>query len=231
MLFVARAARPNFHADMVKNLSQKPGAVSLWIRELRDVNIQIDRTRFRHNLERIGFAAGCEISKVLPYNKVSVQTPLGTAASHILKAQPVIATILRAGMPMHQGLLQCFDHADSAFVASYRKHHPDGSFEISSHYTTCPDLDDRPLIVADPMLATGASLVLALDSLLENGTPSSIHLVVAIAAQQGIDYVRRHYPQATIWAGDIDDELTAKSYIVPGLGDAGDLAFGPKRQN
>ncbi len=215
---------------MVKNLSQKPGAVSLWMRELRDINIQNDRMRFRHNLERIGFAAGCEISKTLSYQKGSVQTPLGTATTYTLKAQPVIATILRAGMPMHQGLLQCFDHADSAFVASYRKHHPDGSFEISSHYTTCPDLDGRPLIVADPMLATGASLVLALDSLLENGVPSSIHLVAAISTTEGIAHVERKYPQVTIWTGDVDEEMTAKSYIVPGLGDAGDLAFGLKRQ-
>lgn len=134
-------------------------------------------------------------------------------------------------MPLHQGLLQCFDGADSAFVAAYRKHHADGSFEIYSHYTTCPDLDGRPLIIADPMLATGASLVLAIDSLLQNGQPSSIHIVVAIAAAEGIERVLRKYPQVTIWTGDVDEELTAKSYIVPGLGDAGDLAFGPKRQS
>lgn len=215
---------------MVKNLSSKPGAISVWMRELRDVHIQTDRLRFRHNLERIGFAAGCDISKTLPHARVEVQTPLGVADCFVLKAQPVVATILRAGMPLHQGLLQCFDGADSAFVASYRKHHADGSFEIYSHYTTCPELDGRPLIIADPMLATGASLVLAIDSLLENGMPSSIHIVVAIAAVEGIDRVLRKYPQVTIWAGDVDEELTAKSYIVPGLGDAGDLAFGPKRQ-
>lgn len=224
-------AAPYLSRLMVKNLSSKPGAVGNWMRELRDVHIQTDRLRFRHNLERIGFIAGYEISKTLPHARQQVQTPLGMADCHVLGGQPVIATILRAGMPVHQGLLQCFDGADSAFVAAYRKHHADGSFEIYSHYTTCPDLDGRPLIIADPMLATGASLVLALDTLLENGTPSCIHIVVAIAATEGIERVRRKYPQATIWAGDVDDELTAKSYIVPGLGDAGDLAFGQKRQN
>lgn len=216
---------------MVKHLGSRSSAVSIWMRELRDVLIQTDRLRFRNNLERIGFAAGYEISKTLPHQKAAVQTPLGIADCYVPKAEPVIATILRAGMPVHQGLLQCFDQADSAFVASYRKHHADGSFEISSHYTTCPDLNDRPLIIADPMLATGASLVLAIDSLLENGTPTAIHIVVAIATREGIERVERKYPEVTIWAGDIDDELTAKSYIVPGLGDAGDLAFGPKRQH
>lgn len=215
---------------MVKNLSSKPGAIGVWMRELRDVHIQTDRLRFRHNLERIGFIAGYEISKTLAHARTEVHTPLGIADCFTLQAQPVIATILRAGMPLHQGLLQCFDGADSAFVAAYRKHHADGSFEIYSHYTTCPDLDGRPLIVADPMLATGASLVLAIDSLLQNGQPSSIHIVVAIAAAEGIERVLRKYPQVTIWTGDVDEELTAKSYIVPGLGDAGDLAFGPKRQ-
>lgn len=187
--------------------------------------------RFRTNLERIAEAMAYEISKVLPFKEIETETPLGTAISKVLKEQPVLATILRAGLPMHNGLLNYFDKADNAFIAAYRKHEKDGSFEISLEYMSCPDLEDRILIISDPMLATGASLVKTIHFLKEEGRPKEIHVVVAIACTIGIEYVKREEPSVTIWCGDIDDELTAKSYIVPGLGDAGDLAYGMKTQN
>lgn len=216
---------------MVVNLSEQHSLVSNWISELRDVNLQQDRMRFRHNLERIAEAAAYEISKVLPFAKTEVETPLGTATAKVLKDQPVLATILRAGIPMHNGLLNYFDKADNAFIAAYRKHEKDGSFEISLEYISCPDLENRIVIISDPMLATGASLVKAIHFLKEEGPPKEIHVVCAIACTVGIEYVKREAPAVTIWCGDIDEELTAKGYIVPGLGDAGDLAFGSKEQN
>lgn len=216
---------------MVTNLSQSNSLLRLWMREIRDVNIQGDRMRFRRNLERIGEIAAYELSRILPYQDIVVQTPMGEAACKDLAQQPVVATILRAGIPLQQGVIGYFDGADAAFVAAYRKHNPDGSFEIYQEYVTSPALDGRPLIVTDPMLATGASLVLAIEALLENGTPDSLHVVTAIAATQGIETLSRRFPEAHIWTGDIDEELTAKAYIVPGLGDAGDLSFGSKRQN
>jgi uracil phosphoribosyltransferase len=215
---------------MVINLSQQHSLVSNWVAELRDVNVQEDRMRFRRNLERIAESIAYEISKKLPAKQVEVTTPLGTATHWVLDGQPVLATILRAGLPMHQGLLNYFDKADNAFISAYRKHHPDGSFEIRLEYLACPPLQDRVLIIADPMLATGASLAKTLQFLRNEGTPTQVHVVTAIACQVGIDAVLREEPQATIWCGDIDEELTAKSYIVPGLGDAGDLAFGSKTQ-
>ena len=152
-------------------------------------------------------------------------------ACKILKQQPVLATILRAGLPLHQGLLNYFDKADNAFVSAYRKHDNEGSFEINLEYISCPEMEDRILIVSDPMLATGASLIKTVQYLKDEGQPSGIHIVVAIACTVGLEYVRREIPKATIWCGDIDDELTAKGYIVPGLGDAGDLAYGTKIQS
>jgi uracil phosphoribosyltransferase len=216
---------------MVINLSEQHSLVSNWISELRDINIQQDRMRFRTNLERIAEVAAYEISKVLPFKESETETPLGTAISKVLKEQPVLATILRAGLPMHNGLLNYFDKADNAFIAAYRKHEKDGSFEISLEYMSCPDLEDRILIISDPMLATGASLVKTIHFLKEEGKPREIHIVCAIACSVGIEYVKREEPTVTIWCGDIDEELTAKSYIVPGLGDAGDLAYGVKTQN
>lgn len=216
---------------MVINLSEQHSLVSNWISELRDVNIQQDRMRFRANLERIAEVAAYEISKVLPFEEKEVETPLGTATAKLLKEQPVLATILRAGLPMHNGLLNYFDKADNAFIAAYRKHEKDGSFTISLEYMSCPDIDDRVLIISDPMLATGASLVKTIHFLKEEGNPKEIHIVTAIACSIGIEYVKREEPAVTIWCGDIDEELTAKSYIVPGLGDAGDLAYGVKTQS
>ncbi len=216
---------------MVINLSSQHSLVSNWVSELRDVTIQQDRMRFRKNLERIGEIAAYEISKVLPFDIKKTKTPLGYAKSKVLKEQPVLTTILRAGFPMHQGLLNYFDKADCAFVAAYRKHEKDGSFEISLKYITCPDLENRIVIISDPMLATGSSLVKTIQFLKEEGIPKEIHIVAAIACSVGIEYVKREVPSASIWCGYIDEELTAKSYIVPGLGDAGDLAYGSKRQN
>lgn len=215
---------------MIVNLSQQHSLVSNWISELRNVDIQSDRMRFRRNLERIGEVAAYEISKVLAFKEVEVETPLGTATSKLLEAQPVIATILRAGLPLHQGLLNYFDKADNAFISAYRKHNKDGSFEISLDYISCPEIEGRVLIVSDPMLATGSSLVKTIHFLKAEGRPKQIHIVAAIACTVGIEYVKREDPSVTIWCGDIDDELTAKGYIVPGLGDAGDLAFGVKVQ-
>ncbi|MFN4314254.1 MAG: uracil phosphoribosyltransferase [Chitinophagaceae bacterium] len=215
---------------MIINLSEQHSLVSNWVSELRDVEIQNDRLRFRRNLERIGEVAAYEISKVLPFEEREVQTPLGTAVSKMLAQQPVLATILRAGLPLHQGMLNYFDKADNAFISAYRKHNKDGSFEISLDYISCPELENRTIIVSDPMLATGSSLVKTIHFLKEEGKPREIHIVAAIACTVGIEYVKREEPSVTIWCGDIDDELTAKGYIVPGLGDAGDLAFGTKVQ-
>lgn len=215
---------------MVYNLSDQQSLVTQWISEIRDIDVQGDRMRFRRNMERLGEVAAYEISKLLPFAEKNVITPLGESIAQVIDKQPVVATILRAGVPMHNGLWHYFDKADSAFIAAYRKHHRDGSFEIEQNYVTCPNLEGRALIVADPMLATGASLMLALEALLNYGTPSQIHIVSAIACQEGIENVQRRFPDVFIWAGAIDDELTAKGYIVPGLGDAGDLSFGSKEQ-
>jgi uracil phosphoribosyltransferase len=216
---------------MVINLSKEHSLVSNWVAELRDIEIQKDRLRFRRNLERIGEVAAFEISKLLPYIEQEIQTPLGIANCELLKEQPILTTILRAGLALHQGLLSYFDKADNAFVSAYRKHDSEGSFEIVLEYLSCPEIDDRILIISDPMLATGSSLVKTIQYLKEEGTPKSIHIVTAIACTVGIEYLRREVPEAIIWCGAIDDELTAKGYIVPGLGDAGDLAYGAKIQS
>ena len=216
---------------MVINLSEQHSLLSNWVSELRNVEVQGDRMRFRRNLERIAEVAAFEISKQLPWKTKEIPTPLGTHESKVLAAQPVLATILRAGLPMHTGMLNYFDKADNAFVSAYRKHHRDGSFEISMEYMSCPDLNGRVVIISDPMLATGSSVVKTIQHMNAEGNPSSFHVVVAIACSVGIEYLERECGNdITIWCGDIDEELTAKSYIVPGLGDAGDLAFGAKLQ-
>lgn len=216
---------------MVINLSENHSLISNWVSELRDTEIQTDRMRFRRNLERIAEVAGYEISKKMPFELKEITTPLGTSTSKVLKEQPVLATILRAGLAMHNGLLSYFDRADNAFISAYRKHHPDGSFEIRLEYMSCPDIEERIIIVSDPMLATGASLVKSIEFLKQEGNFKELHIVCAIACTVGIEYVLRAHPKAIIWCGDIDDEITGKGYIVPGLGDAGDLAFGAKLQN
>lgn len=213
---------------MVINLSAQYSILCDWITEIRDQQIQQDRLRFRHNLERIGEVAGYEISKRLASQDKKVATPLGTAAGKTLAAQPVLATILRAGIPMLAGLGRIFDQAGQAFVGAYREHGPDDSFTISLEYVSSPPLEDQVLILADPMLATGASLVKALDKLHSQGTPAQVHVVAAIAATGGIEKLETSYPKAYLWAGAIDPVLNDRGYIVPGLGDAGDLAYGPK---
>lgn len=201
-----------------------------FIREIRDVNIQHDRMRFRRNLERIGELAAYEISKQLEWTESTVVTPLGDAYMPTLSAQPVLATILRAGLPLHQGLLNYFDAADNAFISAYRMNHKDdGSFDVKVEYLSSPSVDDRVVILSDPMLATGASMVLGYKALLKKGKPNHVHIVSAIASRQGVEYCERHLPaNCTLWLGAVDEELTAQSYIVPGLGDAGDLAYGSK---
>lgn len=216
---------------MIVNLSEQHSLVSNWVAELRDVNVQNDRLRFRRNLERIGEIAAYEISKLLPYKTAEIPTPLGIHESKVLEVQPVLATILRAGLPLHNGMLNYFDKADNAFISAYRKHHRDGSFEIKLEYMSCPPLDDRIVIISDPMLATGASLVKTIQFIKNENSPADIHIVAAIACTTGIEFIHRECGQdIRMWCGDIDDEITAKGYIVPGLGDAGDLAFGSKMQ-
>ena len=216
---------------MVINLSAEHSLVSNWIGELRHTDVQTDRMRFRKNLERTGEVIAYEISKTLEWEERDIPTPLGISVCKVIKEQPILATILRAGLPLHQGVLNYFDKADNAFVSAYRKHHRDGSFDISIEYVSCPDLDNRVLIISDPMLATGASLVKTLQALKAEGQPKEIHVVSAIACTVGIEFVRREEPGIKIWCGAIDDELTAKGFIVPGLGDAGDLSFGLKTQS
>jgi uracil phosphoribosyltransferase len=215
---------------MVINLSEQHSLVSNWLSELRSVQDQDDRMRFRKNLEKIAEVSAYEISKRMPWVEKEVTTPLGTSVCKVLESQPVLATILRAGLPMHYGLLNYFDKADNAFISAFRKHKPDGSFEISLDYISCPEMENRVVIISDPMLATGSSLVKTIQYIRQEGNPAQIHVVCAVACTVGIEYVLRAEPKATIWCGDIDDELTAKGYIVPGLGDAGDLSFGVKVQ-
>lgn len=216
---------------MIINLGEQHSLVSNWVSELRDQDIQTDQMRFRRNLERIGEVAAYEISKKLAWEEKEITTPLGIANCKVLQSQPVLATILRAGLGMHTGLLNYFDKGENAFISAYRKHNPDGSFDISLEYMSCPEIEDKVVIISDPMIATGSSLVKVIQYLKEEGDMKELHIVCAIACTVGIEYVLRAQPKATIWCGDIDDELTAKGYIVPGLGDAGDLAFGQKMQS
>lgn len=215
---------------MVVNLSEQHSLISNWVSELRDTEVQQDRLRFRSNLERIAEVIGYEISKTMPWEEKEITTPLGISKCRVLAEQPVLATILRAGLAMHSGLLKYFDRADNAFISAYRKHNPDGSFDIHMEYMSCPEIENRIVIISDPMIATGSSLVKSIEFLKAEGTIKELHIVCAIACTVGIEYVTRAFPKATIWCGDIDDEITAKGYIVPGLGDAGDLAFGAKLQ-
>jgi uracil phosphoribosyltransferase len=214
---------------MVHNLSIQNSIVNQFVAEMRDVQIQRDRMRFRKNLERLGEIFAYEISKTLEYEETEVITPLGIASMRVLVSQPIVGTILRAGLPLHYGLLNYFDQADNAFISAYRRHHKDGSFDIKLDYIGAPAIQDRELILCDPMLATGGSIVMTYKALLEKGVPRHTHIVSALASTMGIEHVKRNLPSnVTIWSAAVDDELTAQSYIVPGLGDAGDLAFGSK---
>lgn len=211
-------------------LSRGNSTLSLWMNQLRSLTTQQDRLRFRRNIERIGEVAAYEISKTLPYNPTTIQTPLGKKASVSLEQQPVILSLMRAGLPLFQGVLNYFDQADSGFIGTYRKHSNSG-FSIQQSYVTCPQFGHRPLIICDPMLATGASLCEALQEILSIDQPSSIHIVAVIAAQKGIDRVIANFPEVRIWVADIDADLNSNGYIVPGLGDAGDLSYGQKLQD
>ncbi len=215
---------------MVHNIGSQHSIANQFVSELRDHNIQQDPLRFRRNLERLGEVFAYEISKMLPFEEKEVNTPLGVSNVMLPKAKVVLATILRAGLPFHQGLLNYFDNAGNAFISAYRKHEKSGKFDINIEYVSCPELDDTTLIISDPMLATGASMDLALRELENHGKPNAIHIVTVIASSEGLSYIRNRFPKANIWLAGVDEELTAKSYIVPGLGDAGDLAYGEKLQ-
>jgi uracil phosphoribosyltransferase len=214
---------------MIHNLSDTNSILSTFIAELRDVEIQKDPMRFRRNLERVSEVLGYELSKQLHYEKAEVETPLGVSQTQLLKTQPVLATILRAGLGMHQGLLNYFDRAESAFVSAYRKHTTAEDFEIFVEYMAAPKIDDKILIISDPMLATGSSMAMVYKALLKQGNPKKTIIVSAIAAPEALEFLQKQLPKSTeYYIGAIDDELTAQSYIVPGLGDAGDLAYGEK---
>ena len=214
----------------VNNLSLQHSVFTEFMAEIRDSGVQVDRLRFRRNLERVGEILAYEISKTLKYQTLAVTTPLGVSDCNVLAEQPVLATILRAGLPLHQGLLNYFDQAENCFISAYRIHHEDDDeFDVEVEYLASPDLEGKTVILCDPMLATGSSMVLAYKALLERGTPRHIHVVTVIASEQGVRFVQENMPDdITIWAGAIDSELTSRSYIVPGLGDAGDLAYGDK---
>ncbi|MCB0403107.1 MAG: uracil phosphoribosyltransferase [Flavobacteriales bacterium] len=213
----------------VINLGEKNSVFNQFIAEIRNIDVQTDSMRFRRNCERMGEIFAYEISKTFNYHQVDVTTPLGVKEMQLSTEQPVLTTILRAGLPLHQGLLNYFDQAENAFISAFRKHHKDGSFDIETEYLASPSVEDKTVILSDPMLASGASMVVTYKSLLERGTPKKLHVVVLIASTQGINYIKRNLPDnTTLWTGAIDEELTAQSYIVPGLGDAGDLAFGSK---
>jgi uracil phosphoribosyltransferase len=214
---------------MVVNLSLQHSIFNSFIAEIRDENVQKDSMRFRYNMERIAEILGYELSKKMNTKTIEVQTPLGISEEHVLAEAPVLATILRAGLAMHNGLLRMFDNSDSAFISAFRKHTTPEEFEIYVEYLAAPLLDGRVWIISDPMLATGSSMVTVYKALLKSGKPSKVYIVSAIATPDAIDLIKRTLPENTeIWVGAIDAELTAQSYIVPGLGDAGDLAFGIK---
>ncbi|MBL7892384.1 MAG: uracil phosphoribosyltransferase [Bacteroidia bacterium] len=210
-------------------MSQMNSVLNQYMAELRDVTIQNDSMRFRRNIERMGEIFAYEISKTLSYNTIEVTTPLGHAHANVLAEQPVLATVLRAGLPLHHGMHNVFDKAENAFVSAYRQHQKDGSFDVKVEYMASPDLNNKTLILADPMLATGTSIELTYKALLRRGAPKKIHVVSVIASHEGVEYVKKHLPDSiSLWIGAVDDELTVQSYIVPGLGDAGDLSFGIK---
>lgn len=211
------------------NFAEERSLVNVYMHELRDVDIQKDMMRFRRNIERIGEIVAYEISKTLDYQQVTTSTCLGEAAGYNIDETVVLATILRAGLPLHQGLHHYFDRAENAFVSAYRKYVSEDDFRIHIEYIAAPRIDGKVLVLADPMLATGSSMELAYEALLTKGVPSKIHLVSVIASRQAIDFIRDKFPaDTTLWVAAVDDEINEHKYIVPGLGDAGDLAFGEK---
>jgi uracil phosphoribosyltransferase len=217
----------------IKNLGEGNSVINNFISELRNVDIQNDRFRFRKNLERLGEIFAYEISKTLEYKSETVVTPLGSLEMNVLKEQPVLATILRAGLPMHQGFLNIFDQADNSFIAAHRKYDKNENYDINIEYYSTADFNDKVLVVIDPMLSTGESLVRCLNDLVSDDMmPKEIHVANVLASRDGIEYLNRslNHLNITVWVGAIDEELTAKAYIVPGLGDAGDLAYGRKEK-
>lgn len=218
----------------IHNLSLQNSILNTFISEIRDVNIQKDSMRFRRNIERIGEILGYEMSKVLKYNSLSINTPLGTSDANLLCDDIVLCSVLRAGLPLHNGLLNYFDKAENAFISAYRHHEPNNpeNFEIIVEYLACPNLNNKTLVLADPMLATGQSIIATFKALKPFGTPKDIHLVSVIGANDGVKYVGKHFDKTThLWIGVIDKQLNKHGYIIPGLGDAGDLAFGEKLQH
>ncbi len=215
---------------IIHNFDLQPSLVSQYLAEMRDISVQSDRLRFRRNLERLGEIFAYEISKTLEYKKLAVTTPLGVEAEcGVIAEQIVLATIFRAGVPFHQGFLRYFDNAENAFVSAYRKYKEKENFDILIEYLASPRLDGKTLILCDPMLATGASMELSYKALLTKGAPAKLHVASVIASQQAVDYMQSVMPaEAELWVGVIDDRINDHSYIVPGLGDAGDLAYGEK---
>lgn len=215
---------------MVINIGENNSLFNQYIAEIRDQEVQLDSMRFRRNLERVGEIFAYEISKKMEFHSTEVTTPLGIAEVPVLTVQPVIASIMRAGLPIHQGFLNSFDKAENIFITAYRKYEKDGTFQINFEHISGPTVDGKEVILVDPMLATGASMVLAYNALLRKGTPKHTHIVSVIASKEGIEYMQKNLvgKKYTLWTGAIDSELTVKSYIVPGLGDAGDLAYGAK---
>ena len=216
----------------VINFQDSNSIYNTFLSELRDKNIQSDAMRFRRNLERLGEISALEISRYLHYSSENIITPLGTAQMNLIDEPLVLATILRAGLPLHQGLLNYFDAAENCFISAYRKHTSEEEFDVEIEYMSSPDLTGKTVLLNDPMLASGRSMVLAYKALLKRGVPKKIHVVGVIASQEGVDFVKNHLPEdTTIWIGAIDKEMTKESYIVPGLGDAGDLAYGTKKDD
>ena len=214
----------------VIKLGKQNSIFNHFIREIRDVNIQNDSMRFRRNIERIGEIFAYEISKEMDYENKDITTPLGISTESLMSEKPILATILRAGLPLHQGFLNYFDSSDNAFISAYRKHKKGGKFEIKIEYMSSPDLDGKTVILCDPMIASGASMIMAIEAILSKGKPKYIHIVGVIASSEGVNYVKQNIPMqnCTLWLGAEDSEMTSQTYIVPGLGDAGDLAFGEK---
>jgi len=214
---------------IVNDYSNKNSILNQFISELRNINIQQDRMRFRRNLERVGEILAYELSKNLTYSERTINTPLGRKQMNLVDKEPVLCSILRAGMPMHSGVLNFFDNAENTFISAYRKHSSDEEFEIIVEYVATPNIDGKTLIMVDPMLATGSSMISVYKSLLKFGTPREIHIVSVIGSQQGVEYISKEFPEkTTLWIATVDEKLNDRGYIVPGLGDAGDLAYGEK---
>ena len=213
------------------NLGKNHTIFNHFISEIRDVSIQKDSMRFRRNIERIGEVFAYEISKKMAYEDKEITTPLGVSTEKLMIDKPILATILRAGLPLHQGFLNYFNDSDSAFISAYREHEKGGKFRIKIYYMSSPELNNKTLILCDPMIASGASMVMAMEAILSKGNPKHIHVVGVIASSEGIQYLKENSPikNCTLWIGAEDSEMTSQSYIVPGLGDAGDLAFGEKK--